>query len=203
MASSSYSDFCMINREFFHELEKVGIKFNEDGSKCALISGEEYRFCFEDGDAIPYLGFNKDFMIGMYLEYFLGCGSSKFGYQFMKILTENGFFESDFDFTVNPYDEHKYYESNFFRQFRMTEKLTDFDRTIENARVESVEYDGEITAFRAVVSNGVMTVCDLQFEVEVEDFCDLYNFLNMMDEYPENDELAQKKILQDGRWVEQ
>ncbi len=203
MASSSYADFSMRNRELFRELEKIGVRFNEDGSKCTLVSGEEYGFCFEDGDATPYLGFNKDFIIGMYLDYFLGCGSSKFGYQFMKILTENGYFESDFDFDANPFDVKNYYDTDFYSQFRMTEKLTDFDSTIENACVESVEYDGEITAFRAVVSDGVMTLCDMQFEVDECDFCDLYNYWNMMDECPVDDELVTKKILQDGRWIKQ
>ena len=78
----------------------------------------------------------------------------------------------------------------------MTTKLTDFDSTIENAFVESVEYDGEVTAFRASVADGVMTICDLQFEVELDDFDDLYEFWNTMDP-DEMDEFAIRKIMQD------
>ena len=200
MASNSYVDFSMKNTALFQELEKIGVKFNKDGSKCKLISGEVYEFCFEDGDGIPYLGFGNDFMIGMYLEYFLGCGSAKFNYQFMKILTENGFFESNYNFTANPFNRNKYYDINFYKQFRMTTKLTDFDSTIESACVESVEYDGEITAFRVVVSDEVMTMWDLQFEVEEDLDCDLDEFWDMMDA---EDDIAICKNWQDGCWVEQ
>ena len=84
----------------------------------------------------------------------------------------------------------------------MTRKLTDFDSTIENAYVESVEYDGEITAFRAAVSNGIMTICDLQFEVEEEGFCDLYEFWHMTGIDFENDEFVTRKKLNNGIWIE-
>lgn len=203
MATISYVDFCMKNRALFQELDKIGVKFNADGRKCKLMSGEVYKSCYEDGDGIPYLGFGNDFMIGMYIEYFLGCGDSQFNYQFMKILTENGFFESDYDFEAKPFDENGYYDRDFYKQFHMTKKLTDFDSSIENAYVEGVEYDGEVTAFRIIVSDGVMTICDLQFEVEEDEFCDLDDFWAMMDEDFEDDGFATQKILQDGHWVEQ
>lgn len=203
MASNSYVDFGMKNRALFQELEKIGVKFNAAGDECKLVSGETYQFWFEDGDNLPYLGFSSEYMIGMYLDYFLGCGSGRFGYPFMKILTENGFFESDFDFAANPFDKNGCYDIEFYKQFRMTKKLTDFDSTIEHAYVEGVEYDGEITAFRAVVSDGVMTISDLQFEVEEEEFGGLDEFWAMMDMDPEGDEFATRKILRDGRWMEQ
>ena len=47
-----------------------------------------------------------------------------------------------------------------------------------------------------------MTICDLQFEVELDDFDDLYEFWNAMDP-DEMDEFAIRKIMQDGYWVEQ
>lgn len=202
MASSSYANFGMKNLALFQALETIGVKFNKGGSECRLLSGEVYKFCFSDGESVPYLGFNHDFMIGIYLEYFLGCGNRKFSYQFMKILTENGYFNSDYNFEANPFDENGYYGIEFYQHFQMTAKLTDFDSTIENAFVESVEYDGEVTAFRASVVDGVMTICDLQFEVALDDFDDLYEFWNAMDP-DEMDEFAIRKIMQDGYWVEQ
>ena len=200
MASNSYVDFSMKNRVLFQELEKIGIKFNVDGSKCKLASGEVYKWCFEDGDGLPYLGFTNEYMIGMYLEYFLGCGNSSFGYQFMKILTENGFFESDYDFVANPFDETGCYDSGFYKQFHITKKLTDFDCMIENAYVKGVEYDGEITAFYAAVSNGVMIISDLQFEIDEDEIGELDEFWDMTGE---DDDFTIKKILQDGCWIEQ
>ena len=201
MAMNSYVDFSMKNKPFFDALEKIGIRFNSDGDSCVLASGEKYDFCFEDGANAPYLGLSHDFMVGMYLEYFLWCGSSKFNYQFLKIMTENRFFESNYDFENNPFDAKKYYGIEFYKQFHMTKKLTEFDSTIEYACVESVEYDGEITAFRAVVSDDVMTICDVQFELEEYLDCDLDAFWDMMDSETEA-EFTTRKILQNGVWAE-
>lgn len=202
MATSSLVDYSMKNNALFQALKKIGVKFNADGSECRLASGEVYMFCYEDGYGIPYLGFDDNFMIGMYLEYFLACGNEDFNYQFMKIMTENGYFESDYDFDTNPFDINKYYDRDFYSQFTMTKKLTDFDSTIEEAHVEGIEYDGEITAFRASVANGVMTILDLQFEFETEDFFELDEFWDMMDD-AEKEEFTTKKIWQDGCWTEQ
>ena len=200
MAASSYVNFNMKNKPFFDELEKIGIRFDSDGNNCTLSSGEKYNFCFEDGSNSPYLGFGNDFMVGMFLEYFLYCGYSKFNYQFLKIMTEHGYFESDYDFENNPFDAGQYYGVEFYKQFHMTKKLTDFDSTIEYACVESVEYDGEVTAFRAIVSDDVMTVYDLQFDLEDELDCDLEDFFDMMDAEVE-DEFSICKIWKDGCWV--
>ena len=201
MAMNSYVEFSMNNKFFFEALEKIGICFNSDGDSCVLASGEKYNFSFEDGSNAPYLGFSHDFMIGMYLEYFLWCGYSKFNYQFLKIMTENGFFESDYDFENNPFDAKKYYDVDFYKQFHMTKKLTDFDSTIEYACVESIEYDGEITAFRVVVSDNIMKICDLQFELEEDLDCDVEDFWDMMDSETEY-EFTTRKTMQNGVWVE-
>ena len=198
---NSYVEFSMKNKPFFEALKQIGVQFNSDGDRCILASGDKYEFSFEDGCNAPYLGFSHDSMMGMYIEYFLWCGYSKFNYQFLKIMTENGFFESDYDFDNNPFDAKKYYGIEFYQQFHMTKKLTDFDSTIEYACVESIEYDGEITAFRTVVSDNVMTICDLQFELEEDLDCDLDEFWEMMDSETE-EKFTIRKTLQNGVWVD-
>ena len=77
MANNSCIGFCMKNPKLFQELKKIGINFSNDGRECNLSTGEAYEFYFEDGDNTLYLGFNHDYMINIYLEYFLGCGNSK------------------------------------------------------------------------------------------------------------------------------
>lgn len=203
MAMSSYVDFRMENPTFFQELKQIGISFSSDGGSCTLDSGVEYEFFNEDGDGIPYIGLGKDFMVGMFLEYFLGCGNPEFGYQFMKIMSLNGYFESNYNFEENPYNEDVYYDSDFYTQFHATDKLTRFDSTIVSAFVEGIEYDGEITAFRAVVNDGVMSVSSLQFGLELEwdDIGSLDAVLaDILKECPE---FTIQKILQDGRWIKQ
>ena len=73
--------------------------------------------------------------------------------------------------------------------------------SIEYVCVESVEYDGEIATFRAIVSDNILTICDVQFELEEDFDCDLEEFWDMMDSEAEN-EFTARKILQDGVWVE-
>ena len=200
MANNSCIGFCMRNQKLFQELKKIGINFSDDGRECNLTTGEAYEFCFEDGDNTPYLGFNHDYMINIYLEYFLGCGNPKFNYQFMKILTENDYFESDYDFKNNPFDKNQYYDYDFFKQFHPTKKLTDFDSSIEEAYVESVEFDGEVTAFHAAVTDGIMTISDLQFEIEDDFFFDISEFWDEMDEETKN-EFSIQKTFKNGQWV--
>ena len=200
MANNSCIGFCMRNQKLFQELKKIGINFSNDGRECKLTTGEAYEFYFEDGDNTPYLGFNHDYMINIYLEYFLGCGNSKFNYQFMKILTENDYFKSDYDFKNNPFDKNQYYDYDFFKQFHPTKKLTDFDGFIKEAYVESVEFDGEVTAFRAAVTDGIMTISDLQFEIEEDFFFDVSEFWDEMDEETKN-EFSIQKTFKDGYWI--
>ena len=200
MANNSCIGFCMRNQKLFQELKKIGINFSDDGRECKLTTGEAYEFCFEDGDNTPYLGFNHDYMINIYLEYFLGCGNSKFSYQFIKILTENDYFESDYDFKNNPFDKNQYYDYDFFKQFHPTKKLTDFDSFIEEAYVESVEFDGEVTAFRAAVTDGIMTISDLQFEIEDDFFFDISEFWDDMDDETRN-EFSVQKTFKDDQWI--
>jgi hypothetical protein len=118
----------------------------------------------------------------------------------MKIMSENGYFESSYDFETNPFDSSKYYECDFYKQFKITKKLTDFDGTIESAYTEGVEADCEITAFRVSVKNGVMTVFDIQFEFEMEDCCDfeLDSVFGVMEE----EEFVVQKVFRDGCWAE-
>lgn len=203
MAMSSYVDFRMENPAFFQELKQIGISFSSDGGSCTLDSGVEYEFFNEDGDGIPYIGLGKNFMVGMFLEYFLGCGNPEFGYQFMKIMSLNGYFESNYNFEENPYNEDVYYDSDFYTQFHATDKLTRFDSTIVSAFVEGIEYDGEITAFRAVVNDGVMSVSSLQFDLELEwDDIDSLDAV-LADILKECPEFTIQKTLQDGRWIKQ
>ena len=167
MACDSYVDFRMINPEFGRELERIGIKFNDTFTKCELSSGEKYKYLLEDGFSVPYLGLGKNYVLAMYFEYFFGCGNADFVYKFMKIMTENGFFESDYDFTTEGFDEYEMQDQRFYKKFTFSPKLLAYEQTVKEARAESyqIDDDGDICAFRVTVEKDTMNICEFDLSL--------------------------------------
>lgn len=184
MACDSYVDFRMRNPELGTELEKIGIKFNDTFTKCELSSGEKYEYVFEDGCYIPYLGLGKNYVLAMYFERFWGCGNADFVYKFMKIMTENGFFESDYDFTTESFYEDEMEDGSFYEKFTFSPKLLAYEQTVIEAMIEEYQDDdeGEIFAFKVTVEKDTMNI----YEIDLS----LFDFESTM----EDDELGFMRI---------
>lgn len=213
MACISWVDFSMNNPELQRELKKIGVNFNDDFTECVLASGEKYEFIFENYYSVPYIGFGREYMLSMYFEYFLGCGTPQFVYKFMQIMTENGYFESEYDFVNGSFAQCEEYDESFYDNFKLSSKLLAFEKTIIEAVVETYESnDGDVNAFKATVEKDIMNMYEFylplyDFMEDIEDFKEpspdegfdywWYDF-----EEEDQKEMTITKNLVDGKWIE-
>lgn len=204
MAASSSVDFAMVNANLFNELEKIGIKFTNDGTECELACGMKSEFVFEDGMCIPEQVFSPVSVIGTFLDYFLGTSNSEFVCEFLKIMTENGYIESELDFE-DDFDDEIYLE-DYADEFTLTNKLLKYESTITEALIEAAYVDApDIMAAKMIVkdNNMVIQYIDTMGDEECDVFYDAAEFDNIWEplEDDEKEEFTYKKTFANGKWA--